>query len=205
MIVVVDYGRANIGSVLNMLKRVGAEARVARTCEDLADAHKLILPGVGAFDPAVERLRDSGMGDVLTDLVLNRKAPVLGLCLGMQLLTRGSEEGSLPGLGWIPAETRRFCFEGDATHLKIPHMGWNGVRAAAGADLFHGLEHDVRFYFVHSYHVVCDRPMDVAAWTRFGYEFASSVQHGNIYGTQFHPEKSHRFGMQLLKNFAERV
>jgi imidazole glycerol-phosphate synthase subunit HisH len=203
MIGVVDYGVGNMGSVLNMLKRVQVPARVVADEEGMRAARKLILPGVGAFDRAMSRLAESGLLELLNERVLRDGVPVLGLCLGMQLLTEGSEEGTLRGLGWIGGTTRRFRFDTDGDRLKIPHMGWNTVRPRAGAVLFQGLEGEAPFYFVHSYHVVCEREGDVAATARHGYDFTAAVQAGHIFGTQFHPEKSHRFGMRLLRNFGD--
>jgi len=203
MIVVIDYKMGNIGSVLNMLKKVGAEARISSDPKEIETADKLILPGVGAFDTGMKHLAESNLLNLLNEKVLERKTPTLGICLGMQLLTRGSEEGVLPGLGWIDGQTVKFRFNGDRTHLKVPHMGWNTVDIKSTDSLFRNLEDEARFYFVHSYRVVCNRDEDVLAVTHHGDDFVSAVQHDNIMGTQFHPEKSHKFGMTLLKNFAE--
>jgi imidazole glycerol-phosphate synthase subunit HisH len=203
MIVIVDYGMGNIGSILNMLKRVGAQAKISSAVEDIAAAGKLILPGVGAFDTGMQNLCASGLVEVLNDKVLTQQTPTLGICLGMQLLTRRSEEGKLPGLGWIDGETVRFRFDETQQDLKIPHMGWNTVTVRREDALFRGLDDDPRFYFVHSYHVVCANEDDVIGSTHRGYDFVSAVRRGNVMGTQFHPEKSHRFGMKLLQNFAE--
>jgi glutamine amidotransferase len=202
-VMIVDYGIGNLGSVLNMLKHVGVPAAISADPVVISAAEKLILPGVGAFDTAARRLRESGLLDLLHKRVIEQGVPTLGLCLGMQLLTRGSEEGDEAGLGWIAGETRRFRFPDGEAPLRIPHMGWNTVMPRAGAALFTGLEQEARFYFVHGYHVILDEPNDVAAVTRYGYEFVSAVQRDNVFGTQFHPEKSHRFGMRLLKNFAD--
>ena len=203
MITIIDYGMGNLGSILNMLKKVGVKARISSNADETASAEKLILPGVGAFDPAMRRLRESGLGDLLAEMVLGRKVPVLGLCLGMQLLTESSEEGNLSGLGWIKGETRRFRFNLDAPALKVPHMGWNTVSTNPAKPLVAGLYDPSRFYFVHSYHVELADSADAAGWTHYGYDFVSVIQKGHIMGTQFHPEKSHKFGMRLLKNFAE--
>lgn len=203
MIVVVDYGMGNLGSILNMLKKIGAEARVSSDPQEIESADKLILPGVGAFDAGMKRLQELGLIGVLDDKVLNGKTPTLGVCLGMQLLTQQSEEGNLLGLGWIDGETIRFRFDPKQTHLKIPHMGWNTVTIHREGELFRGLEHEARFYFVHSYHVVCNQQEDVLATTHHGYDFVSAIQRDNIMGTQFHPEKSHRYGMKLYRNFVE--
>jgi glutamine amidotransferase len=203
MIAIVDYGMGNIGSILNMLKRVGAQAKISSAVEDIAAADKLILPGVGAFDTGMQNLCASGLIDVLNHKVLVQQTPTLGICLGMQLLTRRSEEGKLPGLGWVDGETVRFRFDEMQQHLKIPHMGWNTVAVRREDALFRGLDDHPRFYFVHSYHVVCAHKDDVIGITHSGYDFVSAVRRGNVMGTQFHPEKSHRFGMKLLQNFAE--
>ena len=204
MIVIVDYGMGNLGSILNMLKKIGAPARISADRAEIAAGDKLVLPGVGAFDTAMRHLAESGLRDVLDELVLRRKVPTIGLCLGMQLLTEGSEEGSLPGLGWIAGSTKKFRFsESDEATLKVPHMGWNTVRPALDKTLAQGLYDPSRFYFVHSYHVDLKDPSDAAGYTHYGYEFVSMVQKGHIMGTQFHPEKSHKFGMKLLRGFAE--
>ncbi len=213
MIVIVDYGMGNLGSILNMLKKIGAEAKISSDHAEIAAGHKLILPGVGAFDTAMRNLEASGLRAVLDEQVLARRIPTLGVCLGMQLLTEGSEEGSLPGLGWIAGTTKKFRFDGDGATaaLKVPHMGWNTIALPTRAGdtprpLVHGLDDPsqrTRFYFVHSYHVTVRDPADAAALTHYGHDFVSMVQKGHIMGTQFHPEKSHKFGMQLLRNFAE--
>lgn len=203
MIVIVDYGMGNLGSILNMLKKIGAPAQVSCDPLEIERADKLILPGVGAFDNGMQKLAELGLLPVLNHTVLERKTPTIGLCLGMQLLMQRSEEGTLPGLGWLEGETVRFRFDGDETKLKIPHMGWNSSVIQRSSPLSAGLGTEARFYFVHSYHVVCQRAEDVVATTNYGYDFASIVQRGNIMGTQFHPEKSHKFGMKLLANFAK--
>lgn len=201
MIRVIDYGLGNISAFLNMYKRLNIEAAVARTPDELRQADKLILPGVGAFDHAMELLDASGMRATLDELVTQRQVPVLGICVGMQILARGSDEGSAAGLGWIDAHVKGFKSLGQ--DLLLPHMGWNDVRPAGDARLFTGLENECRFYFLHSFYFHCERPQDVAAVSRYGIDFSCAVHAGNIYGVQFHPEKSHHFGAQLLKNFAE--
>lgn len=202
MITIIDYEMGNVGSMLNMLKRIGVAARISSKADDVRSAEKLILPGVGAFDTGMKNLADSGLREVLDEKVLVEKTPLLGVCIGMQLLTRGSEEGKLPGLSWVAAKTVRFRFESQ-NGLKIPHMGWNTVTPARDALLFRGFAEPPRFYFVHSYYVVCDDPADVGATVHHGYEIAAAIQRGHIMGAQFHPEKSHTYGMRLLKNFAE--
>jgi len=201
MIVIVDYGMGNLGSLLNMLRRVGVRACVSTTVAEVAEAAKVILPGVGAFDAAMERIDTRpGLREALNTAALERRVPVLGVCLGMQLLVDGSAEGERRGLGWIPGEARRF--ESSAT-LKVPHMGWNVATPVAQAPLMKDVGPEPRYYFVHSYYVqVADR---ASSWmtTTYGVTFDAAIGSGNIMGVQFHPEKSHRFGMQLLRNFAE--
>jgi len=204
MIVVVDYNMGNLGSILNMFKKIRVPAIRSSDPSVIAAADKLILPGVGAFDQGMRNLETLNLLAPLHDAVLNRGTPVLGICLGMQLLGRRSEEGQCPGLNWIEADTVRFRFSPESRRC-IPHMGWNTVKTPRTSDLFCGLESAARFYFVHSYHVVCDREEHTVGLTDYGFPFISAVQKQNIYGTQFHPEKSHRFGLTLLQNFAERA
>lgn len=204
VVTIVDYGLGNLGSVANMLRKLGVASVRAATPEDLAKATALILPGVGHFDTGMGNLRARGLEPVLTKLVREQQVPVLGICLGAQLLARGSEEGSAPGLGWLAADVKRFSFpEGKA--LAIPHMGWNEVEPV-DAQLFKGhVPGETRFYFVHSYHLVCDDQADVAAWATYGYRFTAAVRRQNIAGAQFHPEKSHKQGMAMLRNWLEAV
>lgn len=201
MIAIVHYGMGNPGSIRNMLAKSGAEGVITSDPEVISRADKLILPGVGAFDHAMERIKAMGLLDVLNVQAVVNKKPVLGICLGMQLLCRKSEEGILPGLGWLDAEVVRFKFDGPGA-LRVPHMGWNGITPAKESPLFAGMHPEPRFYFVHSYHVKCYDPSDVLAVTEYGISFTSMVQRGNIMGTQFHPEKSHKYGLKLLQNFA---
>lgn len=200
MITVVDYGAGNIGSVLNMIKHVGGTAKVAREAEGVLAAKKILLPGVGSFDNAMTRLAALGLVEPLKQRA-REGIPFLGICLGMQLLAKGSEEGTMAGLGLIAGKVRRFRFESQTAALKIPHMGWNRVTPVIPHALTQGLGHDARFYFVHSYYFDCENPEDVLLQSEYGLSFTSGVQRGNIMGLQFHPEKSHRYGMQLIKNF----
>ncbi|MBI4474328.1 MAG: imidazole glycerol phosphate synthase subunit HisH [Acidobacteria bacterium] len=203
MITIIDYGMGNVGSILNMLKRIGVAARVSANADEIRAAERLILPGVGAFDTGMANLASMGLRDVLDEKVQVQQTPVLGVCLGMQLLTGRSEEGRLRGLGWIKGETVRFRFDPKTSHLKIPHMGWNTVKPVPRAPLFASFSEPPRFYFVHSYHVVCAEPADLAATVCHGDEVTAAITRGHIMGVQFHPEKSHTFGMKLLKTFAE--
>ena len=203
MIVVIDNDVGNIGSILNMLKKVGATAICSSDTDTIENAEKLILPGVGSFDKAVAKLNVSGVVPVLNRKVIENQTPVLGICLGMQLFAKKSEEGKIKGLGWIDATVKRFDFEEGVSNLKIPHMGWNRVDIRNESPLFADMHENHRFYFVHSYHIECHDEHDVAGLTHYGYPFVSMIQKENILGVQFHPEKSHRYGMQVLKNFAE--
>ena len=203
MIAIVDYGLGNIGAFLNMYKRMNLPARAARTSGELADATHIILPGVGAFDHAMDLLDASGMRDELEAKVVGDKIPIVGVCVGMQILADESEEGTAPGLGWIPGTVRHFRSIPASAELPLPHMGWNDVEPSPGSALFRGLEHDARFYFLHSFYYDCDNPADRAATATYGDPFACAVSRGNVWGLQFHPEKSHHFGAMLLKNFAE--
>jgi glutamine amidotransferase len=186
-----------------MLKVAGAKATVSSDSKEIEQADKLILPGVGAFDKAMTNLKELKIIPLLNQKVVQQRIPILGICLGVQLFANSSEEGKLPGLGWIDAEVKRFRFEPNQTRLKIPHMGWDLIKIKKESSLLKDLEKNARFYFVHSYHIVCHNSEDVLTETFYGYDFTSSVQKGNILGVQFHPEKSHKFGLKLLKNFVE--
>jgi glutamine amidotransferase len=200
MIVIVDYGVGNVGSIANMLRKVGAPVQIGRTSDDLRLAKKLILPGVGAFDNGISNLRARGFVPILNELVLERDVPILGICLGMHLFAKRSEEGREEGLGWINAEAVRFSLGADPGRLKVPHMGWNSVSVHA-EDAHSLVPQPSRFYFVHAYHLTCRDDADVAGLTTYGYDFVSVVRKRNIHGVQFHPEKSLRFGMELLGRF----
>ena len=200
---IVDYGLGNIGAFANVYKRMNVPATVARTAAELEGAHRIILPGVGAFDHAMDLLDASGMRGTLEDHVVRRKTPVVGICVGMQMLALGSDEGEREGLGWIPARVRHFSAAPEAAGLPLPHMGWNDVRPAPDQPLFAGLEAAARFYFLHSFYFECEQAEHVAATADYGLEFACAVRNDNVSGGQFHPEKSHHFGAALLKNFAD--
>lgn len=198
MIVVVDYGVGNIASVLNMLKKVGAKAKASNLPADLEQADKLILPGVGAFDAGMRTLRASGLIDVLNEQVLSVGKPVMGICLGSQMLGCRSEEGEEAGLGWIDMDIVRFE---KRDGRKVPHMGWNYVSPCVEHPILAGLNQESRYYFVHSYYMLPQSIDDTLLVANYGQEFAAGVMKDNIFGFQFHPEKSHKFGMQLFKNF----
>lgn len=195
-----DYGMGNLGSLVNMFKKLKVETEVASNPAALSSARKVLLPGVGAFDAAMKRINDGGFREVLI-----RKAkegvPILGVCLGMQLLMESSEEGGLAGLGFIPGSVHKFSFPLDSG-LKVPHMGWKRVSEIKPSPLTTGLPGEPRFYFVHSYYVKAADRSDVVMQTHHGISFDSVIQHDNIFGAQFHPEKSHKFGLRLLENFA---
>ena len=203
MMTIVDYGLGNIAAFLNVYHRLNVEARTARTPAQLADASKVILPGVGAFDHAMERLEQSGMRPALDELALRRRVPILGVCVGMQILGRDSDEGSRPGLGWIDGRVRALANLVSTKEHPVPHMGWNDVRPLSATRLFDGLDSSARFYFLHSYYFECDRVDDAIAVSNYGVDFACAAKSGNVFGVQFHPEKSHHDGARLLRNFAE--
>ena len=203
MITIVDYGTGNLSSIANMLKRVGCASVITSDAGHIADAKKLILPGVGAFDTGMRNLHELDLIEVLDRKAREEKVPILGICLGMQLFVSGSEEGDLPGLGWIDGRVLKFKPELPNQNLKVPHMGWNHIDQAKESKLFRETDSQQRFYFVHSYYVRPARDEDVLARTTYGETFASALERENIAGVQFHPEKSHKYGMKLLKNFAE--
>ena len=202
MITILDYGMGNLGSVLNMFKRIGVDSSLSSNLDEIKHSKKILIPGVGAFDAAMERINQGGFNEVLNYKANIERIPILGICLGMQLLTVKSEEGIMQGLSWIDAETVRFRFE-QKQQLKVPHMGWNRILSKQTSPLTDNLSSDSRFYFVHSFYVKCRNPKNIVSTTPYGGEFASIIQRDNIYGAQFHPEKSHKFGMQLLLNFSK--
>jgi glutamine amidotransferase len=202
LITIVDYGVGNVQALANIYKRLEIPCVLARNAADLAGASHVILPGVGAFDWAMARLQASGMREALDDLVQVQRKPVLGICVGMQMMAGGSDEGRLPGLGWFDARVHRFDEARFTSRTHLPHMGWNDVEPVRTDGLLRDLGRDARFYFLHSYYFAPNDPADVLATTVYGDRFACAVQRENIHGAQFHPEKSHGWGIQLLKNFA---
>lgn len=204
MITIINYGLGNISAFSNMYKRMNIETKVATSVADLVHASRILLPGVGAFDHAMELLQSSGMRPRLEELVLSHKVPVLGVCVGMQMLADSSEEGRLPGLGWVRGRVRSFRSEPRSATLPLPHMGWNDVTPVkADSCLFAGLESHARFYFLHSFFFECAHSDAIGASARYGLDFSCAVNSGNVNGVQFHPEKSHQYGALLLKNFAK--
>lgn len=202
MVTIVDYGMGNLGSILNMFKKIGVQAMITSDLEEISKAAKILLPGVGAFDAAISKIDERGLREVLNKKALTEKVPVLGICLGMQLLTNSSEEGKLPGLGWIQAKTTKFTFTKER-NLTVPHMGWNEIKVANACTLTDNFYPEMRFYFVHSYFVSVNDQKHSMFKTTYGHEFDSGIHKDNIYGAQFHPEKSHKFGMRLFENFAK--
>jgi imidazole glycerol phosphate synthase, glutamine amidotransferase subunit len=202
VVTIIDYGMGNIGSLENMLSRLGSSVDICNSIAGLDKAQKLVLPGVGHFDNAVEQLQRLKLIDILNRKVKIDKIPILCICLGAQLIMGKSEEGIKPGLGWVEGEVIRFRFSNN-NNLRIPHMGWNTLKVKKREPLFKNMTDNPRFYFVHSYHLVCKHEDDGIATSEHGYEFVAAIQHENIFATQFHPEKSHKFGIQLMKNFLE--
>ncbi len=202
MIGIVDYGCGNLGSIANMLRKVGVESSIVRTAEEIESADKLILPGVGHYDQGMSHLNKAGLRDALEKRVIGEGVPLLGICLGMQLLLEESEEGKEPGLGWVPGRNIRFRVPNGAK-LRIPHMGWSEVEPVAGSQLLTGYDNTPRFYFVHSYHAHDVPEENVAATSDYGGRFVCAIEHRNIFACQFHPEKSHRYGIHALQRFAE--
>jgi glutamine amidotransferase len=203
MITLIDYGVGNIFAFQNVYKRLNIPTKIAKTQEDLADAQKLILPGVGSFDFAMAQLNASGMREKLDELVLKKKVPVIGICVGMQMMGNSSDEGKLEGLKWIDSKILKFEENLIKHRTKLPHMGWNDVAPLKNHPLFIGLDKEAIFYFLHSFYFKCNNPTDSIAVSDYGLSFSSAVNKDSIYGIQFHPEKSHQYGEKLLHNFAK--
>lgn len=202
-VVIIDCGLGNVGSIQNLVKKIGGQAVIASEPEAIRHAERLVLPGVGAFDVGMANLRERGWLPVLQQRVVRDQVPILGICLGMQLFTSRSEEGREPGLGWIDAQTVRFHFSPPLDHLRVPHMGWNEVVFRDGTPFSELNQLAPRFYFVHSYHVVCRDAAQELAGAQYGMPFTAAILKGNILGTQFHPEKSHRYGAEFFRRFLE--
>jgi glutamine amidotransferase len=200
-IIIVDYGSGNLKSIQNMFKKIGFESEISNDRKVIETADKLILPGVGSFDDAMNNIAASNLKELINYKATDKKDPILGICLGMQIMCNKSEEGILPGLGWVDADIVKFSFNDGLTRLKIPHMGWNTIFPQNNSILFKNFEDEIKFYHVHSYHVKLNDEIDCIAKTVYGYEFTSAFNKDNIFGVQFHPEKSHKFGMELFKNF----
>ncbi len=200
MLAIVDYGVGNLSSIKNMLDRLGVESTVSCNEKDIVEADKIILPGIGAFDNCIQQLHNSGLIDILSQKILTNRTPLLGICVGMQLLLQKSDEGVSAGLGWIKGVVKKFNFSHEST-LRIPHMGWSEIEEGKPSRLLANLPSGARFYFVHSYYVLLQSEGDELASAFYGHNFTAAFERENIMGVQFHPEKSHRFGMQLLSNF----
>lgn len=203
MITIINYGSGNISAIGNIYERLKVPFKVANKPEEVNGAQKIILPGVGAFDETISMLDESGFRSVLDKEVLINKVPVIGICVGMQIIAKSSEEGSLPGLGWIDAVVKKIDKSLLTLKPKIPHLGWNSVDVKKQNPLFDGIDNEEGFYFLHSYYFDCNKEEDVLSTTFYGKNFASSVNNQNIYGVQFHPEKSHTNGIKLLHNFSK--
>lgn len=205
MVGIINYGVGNIKAFINIYKQLNIPIKIVSSSEELTDVSKIILPGVGHFDYAMTKFEESGMKGVINEMVMINHVPVIGICVGMQMMANSSEEGELKGLGWIDAEVKRFSSDQlyEGVNLPLPHMGWNDVNSVKASSIFNGLETDSKFYFLHSYYFVCHNQEDAVATADYGTRFTCVTNHKNIYGIQFHPEKSHKYGVQLLKNFAE--
>jgi len=202
MVAIINYGLGNLTSIQNMFRRIGVDCKITNDETEIRNASRLLLPGVGHFKKGMSNLVESGLVGLLNELVLEQKKPILGICLGAQLMTKHSEEGDVDGLGWVDAKTVRF----DSTklgNLPIPHMGWTDINVVRNCDLLEGIPEEPRYYFVHSYHFDFEEPSEVIATSKYGYEFACAFNKENVYGAQFHPEKSHKFGMKVLENFSK--
>ena len=203
MIGIIDYGSGNVQAIATIYKKLNINYIIISDSSNLKKANKLVLPGVGAFDATMGQLINSGIKQELNKLVLEEKIPILGICVGLQVMGYGSEEGSLPGLGWIPGKVKKFDESKIIIKPKLPHMGWNVIKEVKTHPLFKGIDSDFGFYFVHSFYFECESKKNILATSNYGIEFTSSIYANHIFGTQFHPEKSHGNGVQLFKNFAE--
>ncbi|CAL2082861.1 imidazole glycerol phosphate synthase subunit HisH [Tenacibaculum sp. 190524A05c] len=203
MIGIVDYGSGNIYAIATIFKNLNIPHKIISKPDELEEASKLILPGVGAFDETMQQLINSGLQEKLNYLVLEKKTPVFGICVGMQILGNGSDEGELKGLGWIPGNVKKFDERTIPNKPHLPHMGWNTIKNSNNHPIFNNIDEDFGFYFVHSYYFECENEEHILSKCNYGIEFASSIYNNHIFGMQFHPEKSHGNGVQLLKNFAE--
>jgi glutamine amidotransferase len=204
MLTIINYKAGNVRSIQNMLKKIGYKSVISDTIDDIEKADKLILPGVGSFDYGMEQLENSGLIEILNKKVLADKTPILGICLGVQLMTKSSQEGTKNGLGWFDAQTVKFDKSNMQNGTKVPHMSWAEVDYNKNSKLFSGFSEVPRFYFVHSYHLTANNQNEILATANYGYDFVAALERENIIGTQFHPEKSHKFGMQILHNFVEK-
>lgn len=203
MITIIHYGVGNISAFLNIFNELGIVCKIAKSHHDLANATKLILPGVGHFDYAMKKLANSGMIDPITELVLDKRIPILGVCVGMQMMANHSEEGQKEGLGWIDAEVEKIKIQATDLNVVLPHMGWNSVKIVQQSPLFDNIETDNDFYFLHSYYMKCKNHDNVLATMKYGHELTAVVKNNNVFGIQCHPEKSHTVGLQFLRNFAK--
>ena len=202
MIKLIDYGLGNINAFTNIFRQLHVQFGIAKTADELKGATKLVLPGVGAFDHAMNQLNKSGMRENIDEMVLGKKLPVIGVCVGMQMMAESSEEGKLAGLGYLDASVKKFDGSKISYSTHLPHMGWNDIKPVKENDILKGLETEAKFYFLHSYYFHCNNKQDTIAVTDYGIEFSCAVNKNNIYGVQFHPEKSHQYGIRLLNNFA---
>ncbi|MCV2368259.1 imidazole glycerol phosphate synthase subunit HisH [Roseateles oligotrophus] len=203
MISIVSYGSGNINSIANMFRALGQETEFVDCPTGVLAARKLVLPGVGSFDYGMTQLQAAGLTGALAEAALKNRVPILGICLGMQLMCCRSEEGNRLGLGWVDADVRKFQIPSDQPNLKVPHMGWNTIKLTREDRVVSLDDVRQRYYFVHSYYVHCREPNDIVATSNHGHEFVAAFSHGNLYGVQFHPEKSHRYGMALMKRFGD--
>lgn len=202
MISIIDYGLGNVQAFVNVYQRLDIAVNIAKSINDLRDTSKLILPGVGSFDTAMQKFNSSGLRDGVEKMVMEHKMPILGICVGMQMLANSSDEGGMPGLGWVDGKVVKFDKLKNSSNQIVPHMGWNKIEPKLNEDLFKNMDGNFRFYFLHSYFFDCLNESNVLSTTDYGFKFTSSVKKNNIYGVQFHPEKSHHFGVQLLQNFS---